>query len=167
MLVALVSASLLLFYAALTSFGRDDDAYRSHFGSGENDIPAYPEKNFNESDSKTKQDPPPFRHRHIVVASQFGAHFDVYIAFAKTLHDVLSEDNATYPDWTLQVFAGTPLGHGFQEVVDRLKLYEGKFRHPDELDEAMKYDGSGEGREGENVIDLLVFGTCELECVCI
>jgi hypothetical protein len=168
LLVVLAGATLLFFFATVTKINTDE--YQSYIDKHESETSSKEDANSKQPSSNTSvTSPPPFRHRNVAVASDFGGHFDVYLAFVKTLHDVLSEDDDTYPDWTLQVFAGTPFGHGFQDVVDKLKLYEQKARHPDELDNAMKYDGTpadvGGGIAEEVVIDLLVFGTCEMECV--
>lgn len=172
--VILVFASviLFLFYATISHGGSSSDAFRYDFGSvpENDDRPARPQKdnadNAKGSANNGSKSPPPFRHKHIAVASDFGAHFDVYLAFVKTLHEVLSSDNATYPDWSLQVFAGTPDAHGFRDIVDMLRLYEGSYRLTNDLEDALRYDGSESDSEvgsGNVVFDLVVFGTCEIE----
>lgn len=91
--------------------------------------------------------------RNIAVASVFPHHFDVYMTVVWTLQRVLAQ----VPDSQIHVFAA-PFNYGFQSLVDRLGLHHGSRNHPNEL---VSFLDSEEGRR----IDVLVLGTCEIECV--
>ena len=97
--------------------------------------------------------PAPVKRRNVVVASAFPHHFDVYMTVVWTLERVLSY----VPDYKVHVFA-EPFNYGFQSLVDRLSLYHGRRRPTSELVPFMS------GEEGETV-DMIVLGTCEIECV--
>lgn len=99
------------------------------------------------------------RRSHVVIASEFNQHFDVHLAVAHTLQQLVLRDNGH-----VQVFAHMPLLHGFQEVVDSLHLYDGEIWHPDELVAYMRSDMNYPEEPGK-MTDLLLFGTCEVECV--
>ena len=94
----------------------------------------------------------PLAHKNVVVASGFGAHFDVYLAVAWTLQRIMLKDQGS-----LQVYAPTPFFYKFQEVVDQYRLYEGEFKNPNDLLGDIKSVGDDRG------IDLLILGTCEIE----
>jgi len=96
----------------------------------------------------------PLVHKNVVVASGFGAHFDVYLAVAWTLQRVMPKDQGS-----LQVYAPTPFFFKFQDVVDRYQLYEGEIKHFNDLLGDIKSVGEDGG------IDLLILGTCEIEYV--
>ena len=93
-------------------------------------------------------------HRNVVVASAFGAHFDVYMAVAWTLQRIMLKEPGN-----LQVYAPTPFLFNFQEVVDRYGLYKGEIKDPNDLLGDIKSGGHDGG------IDLMILGTCEIEYV--
>ena len=62
------------------------------------------------------------RRKNVAVASGFGPHFDVYMAFAKSLGDVMDEGSDA-GEYTIHVFA-QEFGFGFQEVSDELQLWK-------------------------------------------
>jgi hypothetical protein len=93
-------------------------------------------------------------HKNVVVASTFGAHFDVYMAVVWTLQRIMLKEPRN-----LQVYARMPFGYKFQEVVDRYGLYKGEVKDPNDLLGDIKSVGD-DGR-----IDLVILGTCELEYV--
>ena len=99
---------------------------------------------------------PPVRHRNVAVASSFGFHFDVYMAFAKTLGNVM--DAAPDARNTISIFA-PDFQLGFQDVVDELGLWThgGVRGRPEDLIPALN------ATTGDGGIDLVVFGTCEVE----
>jgi len=89
-----------------------------------------------------------------VVASAFGAHFDVSMTVAWTLQRIMVQEPVN-----LQVYAPTPFLFNFQEVVDRYGLYKGEIKDPNDLLGDIKSSGQDGG------IDLMILGTCEIECV--
>ena len=91
--------------------------------------------------------------RNVAIASHFSQHFDVHLAAAHTIRQVLGHHG------TIQVFANTPLLHGFQDVVDALDLYDQPIQRPEEFIDEMKSSAG----ESESAIDLVLFGTCEVE----
>ena len=101
---------------------------------------------------------PPRRRKNVAVASGFGPHFDVYMAFAKTLGDVMDEDGDG--GYTIHVFA-QDFAFGFQDLVDELHLWKhrGVRGKPEEL-----FDHLSSNTEAGS-IDLVVLGTCEVEWV--
>lgn len=102
---------------------------------------------------------PPRQRKNIVVASSFPYHFDVYMAAAKTIGDVLDfepEDNDE--GGVINLF--TPdFGFGFGEIVEELGLWKhkGTRGRPEELVDYINGDAGAGG------VDLIVFGTCEVE----
>ena len=96
----------------------------------------------------------PQTHKNVVVASTFGAHFDVYMTVAWTLQRMMLNEPGN-----LQVYARTPFLYNFQKVVDRYGLYKGEFKEPKDLLGDIKSVGD-DGR-----IDLVILGTCEIEYV--
>lgn len=93
-------------------------------------------------------------HKNVVVASTFGAHFDVYMAVVWTLQRIMLKEPGN-----LQVYAQTPFGYKFQEVVDRYGLYKGEVKDPNHLLGDIKSGGDN------GIIDLVILGTCEVEYV--
>jgi hypothetical protein len=89
-----------------------------------------------------------------VVASAFGAHFDVYLTVAWTLKRIMVKERES-----LQVYAPTPFLFNFQEVVDRYGLYKGEIKDPNDLLGDIKSGGHDGG------IDLMILGTCEVEYI--
>ena len=102
---------------------------------------------------------PPRRRKSIVVASSFPYHFDVYMAAAKTIGDVLdSEPRDTEEPGVIHLF--TPdFGFGFDDIVEELDLWRhrGTRGHPEELINFINADRGASG------VDLIMFGTCEVE----
>ncbi|EJC97990.1 uncharacterized protein FOMMEDRAFT_162331 [Fomitiporia mediterranea MF3/22] len=97
------------------------------------------------------------KRRNVVVASEFSQHFDVHLATAHTIRQVLGDRGS------LQVFARTPLRHGFQDVVDALDLYDQPIRDPDDFIRAMNATSEDGNGLGDGMIDLVLFGTCEVD----
>lgn len=97
------------------------------------------------------------RKTHIAVASEFNQHFDVHLAAAHTIRQVLGNGHGH-----LQVFAHEPLLHGFQDIVESLHLYDDKIRHPDNLVEFMRSTHNYPEEPGR-MTELLLLGTCEVE----
>lgn len=93
----------------------------------------------------------PVTRKHVAIASFFGYHFDVYMALAWTLERVLTK----VPGSELHVFA-QPFYYGFQSVVEDLGLYHGV---RDDVEDFLPYVRSNP------TLDLIVLGTCEVECV--
>ena len=103
---------------------------------------------------------PPVRRRNVAIATAFGFHFDVYMAFAKTLGDVMDalESDGGARAGTVNIFA-PDFQLGFQDVTDELGLWKhrGVREAPEKLIEYLDAD------PGDGGIDLVVFGTCEVE----
>jgi hypothetical protein len=91
----------------------------------------------------------PETRKNVVIASDFPFHFDVYLALAWTMHRVMS--NAAQ----LQVYAHQPFLYGFQDIV-HLGLHLGEIKDPKDLIPDIV---------GNVDIDMVVLGTCEIECV--
>ena len=90
--------------------------------------------------------------KNIAIASSFGAHHDVFLALAWTVERVMKNR-------TLTVYAPLPYGHGFQDIVDELGLFHGITKNYDELIRDVLANPGAEG------IDIIILGTCEVECV--
>lgn len=95
---------------------------------------------------------PPQIHKNIAIASSFGYHFDVYLAAAWTLRRVMQQGN-------VQLYTPTPYYFDFQRIIDGYDLYSGSVKDYEDLTLDIM-DNSGEGG-----IDLVILGTCEIECV--
>lgn len=108
------------------------------------------------SGNVTDSPPPSRRRKNVAVASTFGAHFDVYMAFVKTLGDVMDEEDVD--GQVIHLFA-QDFNLGFQEVADELHLWKHRGIHADQ-DHMIEYLNANTGDGG---VDLLVFGTCEFE----
>ncbi len=103
----------------------------------------------------------PRRHlrTHVAVASLFIFHFDVYLAAAHTIRDVLGDQG------TVDVFAvDQPYPFGFQEVIDRLDLYSREVRDTKDLLDVLSATDFYPDEPGA-MVDLLLLGTCEIEYV--
>jgi hypothetical protein len=98
---------------------------------------------------------PQKRHR-VAVASTFGFHHDVYMSLVWTLQRVMGRSPT---GGTVEVYAPFPFGFEFQTIVETLQLYEGQVKSPELLIEAIN------SNMGDGGIDLVVLGTCEVECV--
>ncbi|KAM5540566.1 hypothetical protein V8D89_005597 [Ganoderma adspersum] len=102
---------------------------------------------------------PPRRRKNIAIASSFPYHFDVYMAAAKTIGDVLdSEPEEAEERGSINLF--TPnFGFGFDDIVEELGLWRhrGTRGRPEELVNFINADRGASG------IDLIVFGTCEVD----
>ena len=96
------------------------------------------------------------RRKNVAVASSFGAHFDVYMAFVKTLGDVMDEDDMD--GQVIHLFA-PEFNHGFQELTDEFHLWTHRGIRADQ-DHLIDHVNSNVGDGG---VDLIVFGTCEFE----
>lgn len=97
----------------------------------------------------------PPKRSNIAIASVFNYHFDVYMALAWTLQRIQSRT----PGLRLQVFADT-FHYGFEETIDALDIYHGERRGADLLLDSLR-------QADEDIIDLLILGTCEIECALI
>ena len=97
-----------------------------------------------------------FRHSHIVVASRFRSHFDVYLAFVQTLQKVMGSKGH------VSVYAEQPYRFGFAEIADPLGLYDGTYHHPDNLISDVNSTALYPD-EPDVMVDMVVFGTCEIE----
>jgi hypothetical protein len=60
---------------------------------------------------------------------------------------------------TVEVYAPFPLAYEFQSIVETLQLHHGEVKTPDTLIEDINKN------MGHGGIDLVVLGTCEVECV--
>lgn len=89
-------------------------------------------------------------HQNIAVASVFGWHFNVYLPLVWSMQRVLKGQG------NVQVYADTPFEHNFQNLSDELGPYHGSFKTPPELISDLRRNPA---------IDMVVFGTCEAECV--
>lgn len=94
----------------------------------------------------------PQKRMNVAIASSFGFHFDVYMTVAWTLQRVMKEGK-------VQVYSPGAFGYDFQSIVEKYGLYKGTYKEYTALVEDV-IDGNGDGG-----IDLIVFGTCELEYV--
>ncbi|KAG6830880.1 hypothetical protein H0H92_014245 [Tricholoma furcatifolium] len=95
----------------------------------------------------------PPRRQRVAVASVFSFHHDVYMTVAWSLGRAMNRSGSG----SVEVYAKTPLGFAFQEVVHDLGLYRGEYRAPEELLPALRDDTDG------NSFDLVVLGTCEID----
>ena len=89
--------------------------------------------------------------QHIVVASSFPHHFDVFLAVVWSLERVLS----SLPQSRVRVFA-EPFDYGFQDIVVNLGLYSGQRQGSADF---LPFLRSDNGRS----VNLVVLGTCEIE----
>jgi hypothetical protein len=88
-------------------------------------------------------------HQNIAVASEFPFHFDVYFALVWSLERVMKGYGS------VQIYADLPSFFDFQTIVDILRLYHGSVKNSADL----IYDIEN------TAIDMVVIGTCEIECV--
>jgi hypothetical protein len=88
-------------------------------------------------------------HQNIAVVSEFIFHFDVYLALVWSLARVMNGSGS------VQVYAHLPFYFDFQTIVDGLRLYHGTVKHPADLNHDIE----------NTAIDMVVIGTCEVECV--
>jgi hypothetical protein len=86
---------------------------------------------------------------NVVVASTFPHHFDVYLALVWSFERVMKGRGS------LQVYAPSPFYYDFQTVVDDLGLYHGSVKNPQNLIHDIE----------STAIDMIILGTCEVECV--
>ncbi|KAJ7678981.1 hypothetical protein DFH06DRAFT_975171 [Mycena polygramma] len=96
---------------------------------------------------------PQKRHR-VAVASDFGYHFDVYMALVWTLERVMGRSET---GGSVEVYAPAPFGHEFQTIVDTLQLFHGETKSSAELIDALN------SNMGDGGIDMVVLGTCEVD----
>jgi hypothetical protein len=89
-------------------------------------------------------------HHNIAVASVYDYHFDVYLALVWTLERVIKGHGS------VQVYAATPFAFGFQNISNELGLYRGAIKDPNDLLNDIRRN---------TAIDMVIFGTCESECV--
>jgi hypothetical protein len=99
---------------------------------------------------------PQKRHRVAVSSTVPGFHFDVYMSLVWTLERAMSRSQT---GGVVEVYAPAPFSFKFQSIVDALGLYHGETRRSDELIDAINSD------MGDGGIDMVVLGTCEIECV--
>ena len=96
------------------------------------------------------------KRRNVVIASDFPQYFDVHLAAAHTIREVLGDSG------DVRVFAHTPLRHAFQDVVSSLDLFDKEIEDPDSFVSTMNTP-SPMDRESGRFVDLVLFGTCEVE----
>jgi hypothetical protein len=96
----------------------------------------------------------PIKRHSVVVASAFGFHTDVYMALVWTLERITQKPVPVYH------VDNEPFNFGFGEAVKRLGLHHGPVLNISDLPSALN-NTSSDG----TMIDLLVFGTCEVEYV--
>lgn len=99
-------------------------------------------------DSQPPAIPSP-RRKHVIIASFFAFHFDVYMALAWTLKRVLGQVSGAQID----VFAA-PFYYGFENIVQEYGLYDGVRREPAELVSFIQKNPT---------VDVVVLGTCEID----
>ncbi|EMD34839.1 hypothetical protein CERSUDRAFT_117047 [Gelatoporia subvermispora B] len=97
----------------------------------------------------------PLRRKNIAVASQFGYHFDVYMALVWSLETVLRR-HGSGSDVRIRIFA-QPFYYGFRDIVAKLDLFRGTYHPHEQFMEAIT------GETGDGAIDLIVIGTCEVD----
>ncbi|KAI8984936.1 hypothetical protein BD414DRAFT_489771 [Trametes punicea] len=96
------------------------------------------------------------RRRNVAFATSFVMHGDVYMAFARSMGEVMDADGSD--DQYIHLFA-PEFSFGLQEVVHKLNLWTHRGIRAN-YDQLMHYvDRSSE----EGGIDLIVFGTCEFD----
>jgi hypothetical protein len=93
---------------------------------------------------------PPVKRQNVVVASDFGFHVDVYMALVWTLERVINKP--------VPVYATQPYHHGFSDLAKNINIHRGPFYDTSQLDPDLAKD---------NTIDMVVFGTCEIEYVTV
>ena len=57
----------------------------------------------------------------------------------------------------VQVYASTPFSFDFNRIVEEYRLYNGTFKHHDDLLRDINND------TGDGGIDMVILGTCEIE----
>jgi hypothetical protein len=90
----------------------------------------------------------PIKRKNVVVASYFAFHIDVYMALVWTLERVTHK--------AVPVYIAEPFHHGFGDLVQNIGIHNGPLRDSSQLHVHLEKD---------NTIDMVVFGTCEIECV--
>lgn len=100
----------------------------------------------------------PLRRTRVAVASAFGMHFDVHLPVAATIRETMGDDV------NVQVFARLPFRFGFQAIVDSLHLYDGPIQSPDDFLDVLTHGTPYPDEPGQS-FDLVILGTCEIECV--
>ncbi|KAL6300681.1 hypothetical protein BKA93DRAFT_739936 [Sparassis latifolia] len=98
----------------------------------------------------------PVRHTRIAVASGYQHHFEVYLTLVSTLERVFGKLGARGAGASVSVYS-PPYGYRFQEVADEIGLHHGA-HYPIERLVPDLSDVTGDG-----AIDMVVFGTCELD----
>jgi len=92
------------------------------------------------------------KHSNIAIASGFGFHFDVYMTVAWTIQRMKEPV-------TLAVYTELPFQHDFQRIIDDYGIYTGPYKPPSELLQDVT------STTGDGAIDMIILGTCEIECV--
>jgi hypothetical protein len=97
--------------------------------------------------------PSPLVRKNIALATSFDYHQDVLFALAWTLERVMKGDAK------LNVYVPPKLSWNIEGVVRELGLYHGEMKSKDDLIRDI-VDNPGDGG-----IDMVILGTCEIECV--
>jgi hypothetical protein len=93
--------------------------------------------------------------KNIALATHFGLHQDVMVALAWTIERVMKNNG------TLSIYAPWPPPFGLEDIVNDLGLFHGVVKQDPELMRDILSD------PGPGGIDMIIFGTCEVECVVI
>jgi len=96
----------------------------------------------------------PLVHRNVAVASSFGYHLDVLFSLTWTLQRVMKNQGQ------LHVYLPPERHWNIEGVVKEQGLYQGEIKNHKELIKDLN-DNKGDGG-----IDMVILGTCEIECVC-
>lgn len=92
----------------------------------------------------------------MAVATNFGAHFEAYVPVAWTLERLLRPLGGT-----VQMYPGS-LGHQYDRIINYTGMYHGSYQSPTMLEADLNSTTLFPDDKGA-MIDLIVFGTCELE----
>jgi len=90
--------------------------------------------------------------RNVALATRFGYHHDVIFALSWTIERVMKGNGK------LNVYAPSPLSWNFDDVVEELGLYHGAVKRDRDLIKDILDSPDGG-------IDMVILGTCEIECV--
>ncbi|KAG6821343.1 hypothetical protein H0H93_000204 [Arthromyces matolae] len=133
-LAGIVVVSLCIFLFFLYNFTKTPELYRHDSGLGLKFVN-------------------PQRRKRVAVASSFTFHHDVYMTVAWSVAQAMNRSSVG----SVEVYAQVPFAFDFQQVVDDLGLYRNGYRPTADLIPALRDD------VGENSIDLVVLGTCEID----
>jgi len=95
----------------------------------------------------------PLVHRNVAVATSFGYHLDVLFSLSWTLQRVMKDQGQ------LHVYLPSQNHWNIEGVVKEQGLYQGAIKSHEDLIKDLN-DNQGDGG-----IDMVILGTCEIECV--